>query len=229
MRPRELTLLMTAAQSVGGEATRIEAGDRVGLIAQRSERAEDPRAELAPRRGDDVEVGVGSVGAVERGGLVIDVHDPDRDDEQADAKVERAPPEVVEERLLDFDLALIAGRRDRVLDFQLGVEAESLGEVVADEQNEAAEIDRGGLLVVGRVEDDFAVAADRRAGAVRALAERNLDLRLAGEVDGRRLRHRGLRFIGGRGQIDLRLGVGDARQRRSEQGEKSNPPTGARR
>ena len=56
---------------------------------------------------------------------MIDVDDPHRDDDDAGAEVERLPGEVVEERLLDLELAFVVGGGDGVLDLELAVEADS--------------------------------------------------------------------------------------------------------
>src|SRR5262249_22098745 len=130
---RELRLLVAVAQALRrGEPFGVEAVDHVELVAHAVDGAEDAGARLAPRRRDDDLIGERTVDAVERRRLVIDVDDAGGDDDDAGAEVERLPREVVEERLLDLELALVIRRGDRVLDLELAVEAQLLGEVVAD-------------------------------------------------------------------------------------------------
>jgi hypothetical protein len=74
---------------------------------------------------------------------VIDVDDADGYEDQPAAEVEAAREQRIQIGLLDLDFPSVIGRRDGVLDFELGVEAQLLGEVVPDVQNQAAQIDDG--------------------------------------------------------------------------------------
>jgi hypothetical protein len=65
---------------------------------------------------------------------VIHVDDADRHQDQAGTQVQAAAEQAVDVGLLDLDLAGVIGRRDGVLDLDLGVEADAVGEVVADEE-----------------------------------------------------------------------------------------------
>ncbi|MCA1665800.1 MAG: hypothetical protein LC659_16280 [Myxococcales bacterium] len=202
---RELRFLVSLAQPARrGEAVGVEAVDDVRLIAHAAPLAEDAGAGLAPRRGDDERVGLRAVDAIEGRRLVIDVDDPHRDDDDARAEVDRLPGEVVEERLLDLELALVGGGRDRMLDLELAVEAQLLREVVADVEDEAAHVDDV-RPVRRRVERQLAVAADRGRAADAGLLERDLDLGFALQLKERRTRDGGLRLVGGESDAGLRV------------------------
>ena len=149
---------------------------------------------------------------------MIDVDDPDRHDDEAGAQVEAAREEAVEVGLLDLDLALRRSTSDRVLDLELRVEAEALGEVVADEQHEPAQVDDR-RAVRGRVQRQLAVAADGGAGDRRRAAERVLDRRLAGQAVAGMSRSVGSSMTGpGPGAARGRRGGGGAVRRGSWRG-----------
>ena len=111
------------------------------------------------------------------------------------AQREGAAGEVpVDVGLLDGGVARLAFASDRVLDLDLGGEAERVREGVADEEHEAVEIELGGGVARGRdavVPVELAVAAE--GGAAERARERR---RLGGQLDG----GLGVRHAAGRGE-----------------------------
>ena len=143
----------------GAELGAVGAVHRVELIVQVGDDvAEDADAELAPRRGNDQFVDGGAVDAVERGRLVEDVDDAERHQDEADADADgHALPRLeLEVRLLDLELV-------DVLDLELGVDADPVGEAVAEEEDDAAQ----GQPRVVALEDEvgLAVGADGDAAS----------------------------------------------------------------
>ena len=80
------------------------------------------------------------------------VDDADGHEQLARADVEPAVDEEIEVRLFELELAfLFAAFDDRVLDFELGDEADAIGEAVGEQQHEPAEVDE--RVGVGRVHE----------------------------------------------------------------------------
>ncbi len=153
-----------AEAALGGEAVRVEAAGQIDLVREPlRDLAEGAEPGLAPGRGNHQRVDVGPVDTVEGRRLVIHVDDPDRHDDEAGAQVEVPREETVEVGLLDLELPLVVRRRDGVLDLQLRIETDPLVEVVADEQNQAAQIDDR-RPDGRRVQRQLAVAADGGRG-----------------------------------------------------------------
>src|SRR6266542_1258281 len=177
---RELRLLMPLPdRRLRREAARVEAVHEVELVAQAfRELAEDADPRLAPGARDDERVDVRAVDAVEARGLVVDVDDPDGHQDDAAANVELPVEEPVQVGLLDLDLPAVVGGADRVLDLDLRVEADVLGIVVPEEEDEAPHVHDRGAVRWTR-ERELAVAAECVAGGGAGAPEGSLDRALA--------------------------------------------------
>src|SRR6185369_2218216 len=127
------------------------------------EAADDLQAAFAPRARDDRGLDEVALDAVERGRLVVLVEQSRGDEEQARAQRPLASQLALDERLFDLDLAGIAGRRDRVLDLELGDELGLLVEAMLQAEDKAGEVGDRLRAVVGRaVVVDLAVAREDR-------------------------------------------------------------------
>ena len=119
---------------------------------------------LAPRRGDDAPLHFGPLHAVEEHRLVQLVHDTQRGQQHAGAEIGPVPHQEVEVSELDRDRAAGAGRG--MLELQLGVQDDAVGELVAGVQHEAQVV--GGVAVAAALVahvlavERLAVAADRQ-------------------------------------------------------------------
>ena len=89
--------------------------------------------------------------------LVDDTH---RDEEHAGPHIERPTDEEVDIRLLELKLAHGLARHDRVLELELGDEADPVGEVVGEQQDEAVEVQHP-VFVLPLVVVEIHVARDR--------------------------------------------------------------------
>src|SRR5438034_1396568 len=81
---------------------------------------------------------------MEEWGLVDLVEEPHRHQEQSGAEVERPPQHEIERRELDRSRAVLGGRGllgGRVLELDLGIEQETVTELVARIEHEALEIE----------------------------------------------------------------------------------------
>ena len=132
----------------------VQAGEQVGLVAERPEVAVDADAVLVPGGGDDEAVHQRPVDAVEEDGLVVLVQEAHRDEHVAHPQRQLVEQREVEVGELDPDLP------GAVLELDLRVEDDPVVEAVADVEDEAQDLgDVGAVVGVVRV-DELAVAAD---------------------------------------------------------------------
>ena len=165
-----------AAQPLAcGELGRVEAGDEVGLIAHgAADRANQAKPRLAPGGRDDDAVDLGALNPVEGGGLVdgVQVAEGDEDESRADPEGESLAA-ILDEGLFEFQFAGLTFSGEGVLRFELGVEPEVLIVLVAEEEDEAVEVDLAlpaSFAVRGAREVEFTVAAE--GGPLRRLGGR---------------------------------------------------------
>ena len=85
----------------------------------------------------------------------------DGDEKHARARRGVGGEVVFDERLFDLDLAGFSLAGERVLHLKFASEAQVVGEIMAEEQHEAVDVD---LVLVSAIVVDLAIAADLRVG-----------------------------------------------------------------
>ena len=103
---------------------------------------------LTPSARNDQRLDKVALHAVEIGRLVVLVQEAERHQEKARAQPHILIELAIDVELLDLELARIRRGRDRVLDFELGVQFRATVEDIADAEHRAGEIGLRFLLVV---------------------------------------------------------------------------------
>ena len=146
------------------EVLGVQSAHQVGLVSQALDGLTDQAdAALGPGRWDDETVHRRPLDAVKRRRLVHAVREPEGHEHHARAQGERAVEHVpLDVGLLELHLAAFAVLDEGVLHLELRVEAKSVTELVAEEEDHAVQVDvGGGVASVGHegVEVQFPVAA----------------------------------------------------------------------